>query len=85
MPTHTQYLQAFLQIHTLKAGLVSLPNDFTVLQASLNTKGSFSDIERLHNMAYVYGATMVEVVLRREFSASLSMSILEECELIAFI
>ncbi|KAN0130276.1 Autophagy-related protein 11 domain containing protein [Lactarius tabidus] len=65
----TKCLRAFHQIHTLNAGLVSLPDDFTILQASLNTKGSFSDIERLHNMVYAYGATMVEAVRRKEFSS----------------
>ncbi|KAH9059022.1 autophagy-related protein 11-domain-containing protein [Lactarius vividus] len=63
-----QCLRAFRQIHTLNAGLVTLPDDFTGLQASLDTKGTFSDIERLHNMVYAYGATMVEVVRRKEFS-----------------
>lgn len=64
----SQCLRAFRQIHTLNAGLVALPDDFTGLQASLETKGTFSDIERLHNMVYAYGATMVEVVRRKEFS-----------------
>ncbi|KAH8995198.1 autophagy-related protein 11-domain-containing protein [Lactarius hatsudake] len=63
-----QCLRAFRQIHTLNAGLVALPDDFTGLQASLETKGTFSDIERLNNMVYAYGATMVEVVRRKEFS-----------------
>ena len=36
-------------------------------------------------MVYVDCATMIEVVLRGEFCASLSMSILEKCDLIAFI
>ncbi|KAH9168260.1 hypothetical protein EDB89DRAFT_1909432 [Lactarius sanguifluus] len=64
----SQCLRAFRQIHTLNAGLVALPDDFTGLRASLETKGTFSDIERLHNMVYAYGATMVEVVRRKEFS-----------------
>ncbi|KAI9437447.1 hypothetical protein H4582DRAFT_1954670 [Lactarius indigo] len=64
----SQCLRAFRQIHTLNAGLVALPDDFTGLQASLETKGTFADIERLHNMVYTYGATMVEVVRRKEFS-----------------
>ncbi|KAH9020846.1 autophagy-related protein 11-domain-containing protein [Lactarius pseudohatsudake] len=64
----SQCLRAFRQIHTLNASLVALPDDFTGLQASLETKGTFSDIERLHNMVYAYGATMVEVVRRKEFS-----------------
>ncbi|KAH9026685.1 autophagy-related protein 11-domain-containing protein [Lactarius deliciosus] len=64
----SQCLRAFRQIHTLNVGLVALPDDFTGLQASLETKGTFSDIERLHNMVYAYGATMVEVVRRKEFS-----------------
>ncbi|KAH8993373.1 hypothetical protein EDB92DRAFT_396832 [Lactarius akahatsu] len=65
----SQCLRVFRQIHALNAGLVALPDDFTSLQASLETKGTFSDIERLHNMVYAYGATMVEVVRRKEFSS----------------
>ncbi|KAI9455244.1 autophagy-related protein 11-domain-containing protein [Lactarius psammicola] len=64
----SQCLRTFRQIHTLSAGVVALPEEFTGLQASLDTKGTFSDIERLHNMVYAYGATMVEVVRRKEFS-----------------
>ncbi|KAF8267645.1 autophagy-related protein 11-domain-containing protein [Lactarius quietus] len=53
--THTsQCLHALRRIHSLNAGLVTLSDDFNVLQ--------------LHNMIYAYGATMVEVVLRKEFS-----------------
>ena len=58
-------------MHTLYKDLVGLSGDITLLQASLDIKGSFSDIERLHNVVYAYGATMVEVVRRKEFCASL--------------
>ena len=58
-------------MHTLYKDLVGLSGDITSLQASLDIKGSFSDIERLHNVVYAYGATMVEVVRRKEFCASL--------------
>jgi autophagy-related protein 11 len=58
-------------MHTLYTCLVGLSGDFTLLQASLDSKGSFSDIERLHNVVYAYGATMVEAVRRKEFCTSL--------------
>ncbi|KAF8267063.1 autophagy-related protein 11-domain-containing protein [Lactarius quietus] len=63
-----QCLYALRRIHSLNAGLVTLSDVFNVLQVSLHSKSSFSDIERLHNMVYAYGATMVEVVHRKEFS-----------------
>lgn len=60
-----QCLRALRQIHTLSAGF---PDDLTGIQGSFETQGAFSDIERLHSMVHAYGATMVEVVRRKEFS-----------------
>lgn len=39
----------------------------TALQISFRSKTSFSHIERLHKMLYAYGATVVEIVRRKEF------------------
>ncbi|KAF8903289.1 hypothetical protein CPB84DRAFT_1814678 [Gymnopilus junonius] len=38
------------------------------LVASFRGKTSFSHIQRLHNMLYAYGATIIEIVRRKEFS-----------------
>lgn len=38
------------------------------LQTTLRTKNAFAHIQRLHNMIYAYGATLVEIVRRKEFA-----------------
>ncbi|THH32812.1 hypothetical protein EUX98_g1391 [Antrodiella citrinella] len=55
------------QISVLNNYLVELPVAMSSLQSSLRAKTSFSHIQRLHNMLYAYGATLVEVVRRKEF------------------
>jgi autophagy-related protein 11 len=39
------------------------------LQTSFRGKNSFVHIQRLHNMLYAYGATVIEIVRRKEFAA----------------
>ncbi|TFY68709.1 hypothetical protein EVG20_g3446 [Dentipellis fragilis] len=64
-----QCMQALRQISLLNNDLVQLPSALTTLQASLRAKNSFSHIQRLHNMIYAYGATVIEIVRRKEFGA----------------
>jgi autophagy-related protein 11 len=52
---------------------VQIPPALTALQASFRGKNSFSHIQRLHNMLYAYGATVIEIVRRKEFCASSSI------------
>ena len=47
--------------------MVSLPADLTALQSSFRTKNAFPHIQRLHNLVYAYGATLIEIVRRKEF------------------
>ncbi|KAI0346465.1 putative peripheral membrane protein [Trametopsis cervina] len=56
------------QISELNTYLVQLPSTMSSLQSSFRVKTSFSHIQRLHNMVYAYGATVVEIVRRKEFS-----------------
>ncbi|KAI0792411.1 putative peripheral membrane protein [Abortiporus biennis] len=56
------------QISILNNYIVKLPVSFSALQASFRAKTSFSHIQRLHNMLYAYGATVIEVVRRKEFA-----------------
>jgi autophagy-related protein 11 len=51
----------------LNNDLVVLPPSLANLQTSLRGKTSFTHIQRLHNMLYAYGATVVEIVRRKEF------------------
>lgn len=48
------------------------------IHAELRKKTNFSHIERLHNMLYAYGATLIEIVRRKEFGASNNSNILLE-------
>ncbi|KAA1472524.1 putative peripheral membrane protein [Dentipellis sp. KUC8613] len=62
-----QCMQALRQISLLNNDLVQLPSALTTLQNTLRAKNSFSHIHRLHNMIYAYGATVIEIVRRKEF------------------
>jgi hypothetical protein len=37
------------------------------LQTALRAKNSFNHLQRLHTMIYTYGATIIEIVRRKEF------------------
>lgn len=59
---------ALRRISVLNADLVQLPGLMTELQTDLRAKSSFVHIQRLHNMLYAYGATLIEIVRRKEFT-----------------
>ena len=48
--------------------LTELPAMLTSLETELQGKGGFVCLQRLHQMLYVYGVTLVEIVWRKEFS-----------------
>jgi autophagy-related protein 11 len=60
-------MSALREISLLNNDVVQLPPALTSLQASFRAKNSFSHIQRLHNMIYAYGATVIEIVRRKEF------------------
>lgn len=60
-------LRGLRQISALNNDLISLPADLTALQSSFRTKNTFPHIQRLHNLVYAYGATLIEIVRRKEF------------------
>ncbi|KAI0064232.1 putative peripheral membrane protein [Artomyces pyxidatus] len=62
-----QCMRALRQISLLNHDLVELPPALTALQAGFRAKNAFSHIQRLHNMIYAYGATVIEIVRRKEF------------------
>lgn len=67
--TFTEHcLRGLRQISTLNNDLVALPADLTALQSSFRNKNTFPHIQRLHNLVYAYGATVIEIVRRKEFS-----------------
>ncbi|KAF9472749.1 hypothetical protein BDN70DRAFT_886621 [Pholiota conissans] len=61
-------LTVLRHISALNNEMVHLPPALTALAASFRAKTSFSHIQRLHNMLYAYGATIIEIVRRKEFS-----------------
>ncbi|RPD75615.1 hypothetical protein L226DRAFT_560124 [Lentinus tigrinus ALCF2SS1-7] len=63
-----QCIHAIRRISELNTDLVTLPSAMTSLQTSFRAKTSFSHIARLHSMLYAYGATVVEIVRRKEFA-----------------
>ncbi|KAL0959683.1 hypothetical protein HGRIS_011381 [Hohenbuehelia grisea] len=66
---YTEHCVALLQrISGLNNELVQLPGTLANLQTSFRNKTSFTHIQRLHNMLYAYGATVIEIVRRKEFS-----------------
>ncbi|KAH7874259.1 putative peripheral membrane protein [Lentinula edodes] len=63
-----QVVTALRHISVLNNDIVQIPPVLAALQASFRGKNSFSHIQRLHNMLYAYGATVVEIVRRKEFA-----------------
>ncbi|KAJ7104353.1 putative peripheral membrane protein [Mycena belliarum] len=63
-----QCIGALRTVSMLNNDMVQIPPALAGLQASFRGKNSFSHIQRLHNMLYAYGATVIEIVRRKEFS-----------------
>ncbi|KAJ7064694.1 putative peripheral membrane protein [Mycena amicta] len=62
-----QCINALRNISLLNNDVVQIPPSLVNLQASFRGKNSFPHIQRLHNMLYAYGATVIEIVRRKEF------------------
>ncbi|KAJ3995825.1 putative peripheral membrane protein [Lentinula boryana] len=63
-----QVLIALRHISVLNDNIIQIPPALVALQASFRGRNSFSHIQRLHNMLYAYGATVVEIVRRKDFA-----------------
>ncbi|KAF8740023.1 hypothetical protein AX14_008943 [Amanita brunnescens Koide BX004] len=63
-----QCIGVLRRVSLLNSEIVQIPPALVNLQASFRGKNSFLHIQRLHNMLYAYGATVVEIVRRKEFS-----------------
>ncbi|KAF9225984.1 hypothetical protein BS17DRAFT_750485 [Gyrodon lividus] len=63
-----QCIGALRRISSLNIDLVQLPTTLSQLQTKFRAKNSFLHIQRLHNMLYAYGATVIEIVRRKEFA-----------------
>lgn len=65
-----QCVGALRRISALNVDLVQLPITLSQLQTKFRSKTNFSHIQRLHSMLYSYGATVIEIVRRKEFGES---------------
>nr|GAT55169.1 predicted protein [Mycena chlorophos] len=63
-----QCISALRDISMLNNDMVQIPSSLLSLQTSFRAKNSFPHIQRLHHMLYAYGATVIEIVRRKEFS-----------------
>ncbi|KAJ7645117.1 putative peripheral membrane protein [Mycena polygramma] len=63
-----QCIGALRSISVLNNDMIQIPPTLANLQSSFRGKNSFSHIQRLHNMLYAYGATVIEIVRRKEFA-----------------
>ena len=61
-------LTVLQQVSFLQSMLAELPAMLTSLEMELGGKGGFVHLQRLHQMLYVYGVMLVEIVWRKEFS-----------------
>ncbi|KAG8807209.1 oligomeric, coiled-coil, peripheral membrane protein, partial [Serendipita sp. 399] len=65
---HTRQLLLILrQISALQSSIFALPGALSSLESDLRVKGGFAHLQRLHGMAFAYGASVIEVVRRKEF------------------
>ncbi|KAJ6497909.1 hypothetical protein C8R45DRAFT_1130512 [Mycena sanguinolenta] len=63
-----QCINALRSISVLNNDMIQIPPTLANLQSSFRGKNSFAHLVRLHNMLYAYGATVIEIVRRKEFS-----------------
>ncbi|EJD40137.1 hypothetical protein AURDEDRAFT_115945 [Auricularia subglabra TFB-10046 SS5] len=56
------------KISKAHSDLLELPTLLTGLQTDFRSKVPWNHLQRCHNMLYAYGATLIEIVRRKEFS-----------------
>ncbi|KAJ1311221.1 hypothetical protein OPQ81_009721 [Rhizoctonia solani] len=65
----TEHVFLFLsEVSDVQRLMSSIPETLATLESDFRQKGGFPHLQRLHGMLYMYGATVIEVVRRREFS-----------------
>ncbi|KAG8745720.1 oligomeric, coiled-coil, peripheral membrane protein [Ceratobasidium sp. 414] len=65
----TEHVFSFLAgVSDVQHLMSRIPGDLAALEVDFRQKGGFPHLQRLRNMLYMYGATVVEVVRRREFN-----------------
>ncbi|CAE6533282.1 unnamed protein product [Rhizoctonia solani] len=65
----TEHVFMFLsEVSNVQRMMSTIPETLATLESDFRQKGGFPHLQRLHSMLYMYGATVIEVVRRREFS-----------------
>ncbi|KAG8700065.1 oligomeric, coiled-coil, peripheral membrane protein, partial [Ceratobasidium sp. 394] len=65
----TEHVFSFLAtVSDIQHLMSRIPDDLAALEVDFRQKGGFPHLQRLRNMLYMYGATIIEVVRRREFN-----------------
>ncbi|KAH7344781.1 hypothetical protein B0J17DRAFT_624081 [Rhizoctonia solani] len=65
----TEHVFVFLSdVSNVQRLMSTIPETLATLESDFRQKGGFPHLQRLHSMLYMYGATVIEVVRRREFS-----------------
>lgn len=62
-----QCIRTLKDISAINTNVITLPRLLTQLQTDFRARNSFPHIQRLHSMLYAYGATLIEIVRRKEF------------------
>ncbi|CAE6396137.1 unnamed protein product [Rhizoctonia solani] len=65
----TEHVFLFLsEVADIQRLMSSIPETLATLESDFRQKGGFPHLQRLNSMLYMYGASIIEVVRRREFS-----------------
>lgn len=60
-------IEGLRAVSELQSDIVTIPSLLSSLEGDLRVKGGFVHLQRLHQMAYAYGATLIEIVRRKDF------------------
>ena len=63
-------IETLRRVSELQSDIANIPTILSGLESELRVKGGFQHLQRLHQMSYAYGATLVEIVRRKDFSWS---------------
>lgn len=61
-------IETLRRVSELQSDIANIPTILSGLESELRVKGGFQHLQRLHQMSYAYGATLVEIVRRKDFS-----------------
>lgn len=69
-------IETLRHVSELQSDIANIPTVLFGLESELRVKGGFQHLQRLHQMSYAYGATLIEIVRRKDFSGSCDLYVL---------